>query len=266
MPGVKFVSSLEKGLKVLESFTSANPRLKLQQITNRVGLPKVTVFRFVRTLVKLGYISHDAESRTYSLTPRMLSLGFTVLSSIDLRDVALPYLEELSRITGQNVNLGVMDGTEVVYIERVRRRQTAAIELYVGSRVNMYRTSIGLAILAFLSHDKVQTTLDEMLKDPETVKYTGSKGERLVAALQEVRRNGYALTDGEFIPGVRTIAAPIFDAKGCVEGAVNMPAFAVAVSREELVTRYLPLLLRTAEEISAARGYAPPQTPAFPQR
>jgi IclR family pca regulon transcriptional regulator len=182
-----------------------------------------------------------------------------VLSSIELRDIALPYLNELSRSTDQNVNLGVMDKTEVVYIERIKRRQMLTIELYVGSRVNMYRTSIGRAILAFLGHDKFLATLQEILKDPEAARYVGTEGKRLIALLEEVRRRGYALTDNDFMPGVRTVAAPIFNTKGDVEGAINMPVFGHAVSREELIGRYLPSLLQTAEKISVARGYAKPQ-------
>lgn len=260
MPGVKFTNSIERGLKVFETFTPATPRLRLQQIADKTGLPKVTVFRFVRTLMKLGYISHDPESKTYSLTPRVLSLGFTALSSIELRDVARLYLEELSRITDQNVNLGIMDKSEVVYIECIKRRQIISIDLYVGSRVNMYRTSIGRAILAFLSPDIYQTTLTDMLKYTEAVKYIGPKGERLVDILEEVRQKGYALTDGDFVPGVRTVAVPIFNAKADVEGAINMPVFGHMVTREELIERHLPLLFQAAEKISAARGYMKPQT------
>lgn len=255
MSGVKFTSTLERGLRIFEAFTSASPKMRLQEIAKKTGLPGVTVFRFIRTLMKLGYISHDRASKTYSLTPRILSLGFTVLSSVELRDVALPYLEELSRITNQNVNLGIMDGSEVVYIERIKRRQMLSIELYVGSRMNMYRTSIGRAILAFLSPGEFQTIFAAILKDAEAVKYIGAEGELLTKVLEETRKNGYALTDGAFIPGVRTIAVPIFNAKGSVEGAVNMPVFSHMVSLETLTTEYFPLLRETAEKISEARGY-----------
>ena len=255
MAGVKLTNSLEKGIRVLETFTPANPKLRLQQIVDKTGMPKATVFRFVRTFMKIGYISHDPETKTYTPTPRLLSLGFTALSSIELRDVALPYIEELSRTTGQNVNLGVMNGHEVVYIERVKRRQILSIELYVGSRVNMYRTSIGRAILAFLSPDALQAAVAAMLQDQEAVKWVGDQGERLLEELREVRKKGYALTDGDFVPGVRTIAAPIFNLNGDVEGAINMPVFALIVSREEQLNRHLPLLLETAEKLSVARGY-----------
>ncbi|MBI5440302.1 MAG: IclR family transcriptional regulator [Deltaproteobacteria bacterium] len=256
MAGVKFTNSLAKGLRVLESFSPASPKLKLQEIAEKTQLPKVTAFRFIRTLMTLGYIARDEQSRTYCLTPRVLSLGFTVLSSIELREVALPHLEQLSAASNQTVNLGVMDHTDVVYIERIKRKQILNIELYVGSRVSIYSTSIGRAILAFLPPANLQSLLPEILKNPEAALHCGAGGEKLLESLEAVRRLGYAMSDDiPFIPGVRTIAAPVFKAGGEVEGAINMPVFTQFVAREELTARYLPLLLETAGRISAERGY-----------
>lgn len=257
MGGVKFTAALAKGIRILETFTPACPRMKLQELADRTNLPKVTAFRLVRTLMTLGYISHDSASRTYSLTPRVMSLGFTALSSVELRHVASPYIQELSRVTDQNVNLGILDKTEVVYVETIKKKQPVrlSLELNVGSRVNLYQTSIGRAFLAFMSPDKAASLLSELLEDSEAVHYIGKRGERLAPILDEARRRGYALTDGDFIPGVRTIAAPVFDERGDVEGAINMPVFAHVVSLERLTGEFASLLLKSAEEISRARGF-----------
>ncbi|MEW6669517.1 MAG: IclR family transcriptional regulator [Thermodesulfobacteriota bacterium] len=258
MAGVKFTASLAKGMKILEAFTPALPRMKLLEIAERTQLPKVTVFRLVRTLMTLGYIFYDSASRTYSLTPRVLSLGFAALSSVELRDVALPHMQELSRVTDQNVNLGILDKTEVVYVETIKKKQPLrlSLELHVGSTVNVYQTSIGRVFLAFMDPDRLASTVSELLKDPKVLYYIGEKGERLAPILEEIRRRGYALTDGDFVPGVRTIAAPVFDKRGDVEGAINMPVFAYVVSLERLTGEFAALLLKTAERISTARGFS----------
>jgi IclR family pca regulon transcriptional regulator len=183
-----------------------------------------------------------------------MSLGFTVLSSMDLRHVAYPYLEELARTTDQNVNLAILDNTEVVVIERIKKWQMLDINIPIGGRLNCYQTSIGRAILAFLNQEKFLPILNTLLKDVEAVKHIGPNGRRLIKILKEVRLKGYALSDEEFIKGVRAIAAPIFNAQGEVEGAVYMPAFSHIVGQEEAIERYAPSLIETARKISAARG------------
>ena len=257
MAGVKFTNTLAKGIKILEAFTPACPRMKLQQLADQLMLPRVTLFRLIRTLMTLGYISHDPSSKTYSLTPRVMSLGFTALSSVELRHIAFSHLEKLSRVTDQSVNLGILDGTEVVYVETIKKKQPVqlSIDLHVGSRVNLYQTSIGRAFLAFMGPDRLASVMSQLVKNPKAVTYTGKKGEKLTPILEEVRRRGYALTDGDFVPGVRTIAAPVFDVRGDVEGAINMPVLAYVVSLERLTGEFAALLLETAEEIFSARGF-----------
>jgi IclR family pca regulon transcriptional regulator len=120
--------------------------------------------------------------------------------------------------------------------------------------LNCYQTSIGRAILAFLHQEKLLPILNNLLKDAEAVKHIGPKGRKLVKILKEVRLKGYALSDEEFIRGVRAIAAPIFNAQGDVEGAVYMPVFSQLLGSEESIERYAPLLMDTARKISTARG------------
>jgi len=251
----KFVTSLQRGLEILEAFTPAEAKLKLRELTLKTGLPKTTVFRLLKTLISLDYVHFNSEAKQYSLGPRVMSLGFTVLSSLDLRDAALPHIEDLSRIADQNVNLGILDRTEVVYIERIKKRRILNIDHHVGSRLNIYQSSIGRAILAFLRKDKFREVLREILKDREAVKHIGPNGEQLLEKLQETHLKGYALNDEEMTPGLRAIGAPVFNAQGEVEAAINIPVFSQMVSREELIQRYAPLLLDTAKKVSAARGF-----------
>lgn len=246
-----FVHSLKKGLKILETFTPENPKLKLQELTLSTGLPKTTVFRFLHTLTALNYVRFDNKTREYFLGPKVMSLGYATLAGIDLREIARPYLEELSQSSGQNVNIGILDGTEVVYIERIIKRHLIRTDRTVGSRVNIYETAIGRAILANLDGDKFEKIWRELLSDPVARKHIGKNSERFLNLLEGVRRNGYSVSDEDFIPGIRAIAAPIFSAKGNAEAAINMPVFTKTVSQRQLTKRYAPMLVDTATRISA---------------
>ena len=254
MSTLKLTNSLQRGLAILEAFTAVQPRLRLQEIVAKTSLPKGTAFRFLKTLISLRYVSYDPESRFYSLTPRVMSLGYTSLATMDVREVALPFLQDLSERTGQNVNLGILDGVDVVYIERIKRQRILTIDLHVGSRLNACRTSIGQAILAYLNEGELRKIIDQAITDPEIARSIGPRGRRLSATLEDVRQRGYAIQDEQFVQGLRAIAAPVFDHENRVEAAINMPVFSQLVLREELTERYAPLLLDAAGKISAARG------------
>jgi IclR family pca regulon transcriptional regulator len=261
----KLVNSLIKGLNILEAFTPSQTSFSFQELTKKTGFPKTTVFRFLRTLTFHDYLSFDPKTKKYFLGPRVMSLGFAVLSGMDLRHVASPYLEELAKVSDQNVNLAILDNIEVVVIERIKKWQLLDINIPIGGRLNCYQTSSGQAIMAFLKQEKFQSLLKILLKDKEAVKHIGPNGSKLIKKLKEAWQKGYVFCNGEFAQGVRSIAAPIFNAQGEVEGAVYMPVLSQAVSREELVERYAPLLLDTAKKISTARGL-PAEAFGYPAR
>jgi IclR family pca regulon transcriptional regulator len=224
-------------------------------VVQKTNMPKATVFRLLHALNSLDYLSFDTESKYYFLSPRVMSLGFTALSSMDLREIALPYLEELSRVADQNVNLGILNGAELIYIECIKKHKILNIDFHAGSRLIAYKTSAGRAILAFMNQEQLKVVLNEILKDREAKKHIGSKGEKLLKLIDEVRQNGYSINDEEYVKGVRAIGAPIFNSKGNVEAAINIPVFAHDVSKAELIKRYVPLLLNATEKISVACGF-----------
>ena len=178
---------------------------------------------------------------------------------MELRQAAMPYLEELGRVVDQNVSLGILDGTEIIYVERIRRRHIVNIH-GVGSRVNACRTSIGCAILAFLSETETRNILAKILEEPEAREFCGPDGKQLLTILEEVREKGYAVNNEQYIPGMRGIAAPVLDAKGVAEGAINVSVFSHEVSLEQLTEQYVPILLEVAHKVSSVRGYGGPRT------
>jgi IclR family pca regulon transcriptional regulator len=252
--GNKLSESVRRVFSVLEAFSVISPTMTLQQVANKVGLPKVTSLRYLHTLTALGYVSREVNPALYRLSPKVLDLGFTALGGMELRQAAMPYLEELARISDQNVSLGILEKTEIMYVERIRRRHI--VNIYsIGSRISSYRSSIGCALLAFLPEADLRNTVAEILnKDPIAAKYIGPKGKQLFKFLTQVREKGYALNNEQFIPGMRGIGAPVLDARGVAEGAINIAVYSAEISLKELIDRYLPLLLETAHKISLVRG------------
>lgn len=252
----KVINSVRRSFEILEAFTPEEPRLTLQDLTVKLGLPKTTVHRLLHTLISGNYIACDSQKK-YFLGSKFVSLGMSVLSSMEVRESALPFLESLSQDSQQNVNLGILDRTEVMYVCRMEKKSIIPMTLKIGSRLNCFQTSMGRAILAFLDAEQLQNVLEELTRDIGAAKVVGSRGEHLLKVLQEVRRKGYALGDEEWILGVRAIAAPVFNMQGQVEAAVNMPVVSAAISRNKLIKEFLPLLLATTEKISSSLGYMP---------
>lgn len=250
-----FVNSLSRGLIVLKAFSPSQPKLRLQELTEKTGLPKTTVLRLLKTLTSLNFVQFNSTTKQYYLGSEAMSLGFTVLSSMELRDAAFPYLEELASTSQQNVGLGVLDGLEAVYIERIKKIRIFTIDLHVGARLNVYRSAMGRAILAFLSEEKFKVIRDRILSDKAAAKLVGRNGEILSAILQKVRTQKWALSENELFPGMLAIAAPIFDLTGGVEGAINMPLIGGMVSKKDVLQKYVPMLKDTAMKISSVRGY-----------
>jgi IclR family transcriptional regulator, pca regulon regulatory protein len=253
--GSKLTDSVQRAFTILEVFSITSPALTLQQVADGAGLPKVTALRYLRTLMALGYVLRDTDPSRYRLGPKVLHLGFTVLGAMELRKVAMPYIEELSRIADQNVSLGILDDTEVLYVERIRRRHIH--EIYgVGSRISAWRTATGSIILAFLPEHELQSFLSRLLQT-DAARSIGPKGAQLMKTLKSVRKEGYAVNE-QYTTGRRVIAAPILNAGSAAEGAINISVYGDEVTCGELVERYLPMLLETAYKISAARGYVGP--------
>ena len=254
---VKPVESLKKGLELLEVLAAHAPSLKLQEITRLSGLPRATVYRLLQTLVAQGYVHYFPSTATFRLGPKVMSLGFSALSGFDLAEVAEPYLRELSQRIEQNVNLGILDGGDVVYIIRVKARRILGIDLAVGSRLSAHNSAIGRALLAYLDPGALEKVIGAMSQDPAAAASIGPQGRLLKQKLAQVRRLGYALSEDEFETGLCSVAVPVMGPGGQVEAAVNLPVFSQLCTRRELLEQYLPELVKTAGVISELRGRRP---------
>ncbi len=254
---VRLVDSLLKGLGVMEALARNPQGLALPDIVRETGLPKATAYRLLRTLVAGNYLHYFADSTRYLLGPKVMSLGMSALAGLDLASLAEPYLRALSRRIGQNVNLGILDRGEVVYIIRVKVRRILGIDLAVGSRLGAHNTAIGLALLAFMDPERLPAVIEPLGRDPRTAEEIGPGGQRLLDRLAWVRQRGYALLEDEYFVGLSSVAVPVFDRTGWAEGAINIPVFNQLCSRRELLGEYLPQALEAARTISELRGHAP---------
>ena len=156
--------SLERGLAILSAFKPATPELGISELARVLGLTRSTSHRYVATLARLGYLQQNPQSRKYRLGPRVLDLGFSAINSMELRQIAADHLQQLSDETGHTVNMAILDGTDIVYIERCRSQQQGQREidlnLHVGSRLPAYCTSMGKVLLAGLPAEERRAVLD----------------------------------------------------------------------------------------------------------
>jgi IclR family pca regulon transcriptional regulator len=243
-----FVQSLERGLAVIRAFDAHHPQLTLSEVARICDLTRAAARRFLLTLTDLGYVRTDG--RLFSLTPRVLELGYAFLSSLSLPEVAEPHLEQLAAEVHESSSVSVLDGDDVVYVARVPTRRIMTVAINVGTRFPAYATSMGRVLVAYLPDDLVEAYLARVRLDRLTDRTVGSVAE-LRAELARVRKQGYAIVDQELEEGLRSMAAPVLDRSGAVTAAVNVSVHAsrtsVAVMRAEL----LPALLATAERITA---------------
>lgn len=253
-----YSQSLERGLAILSAFKPAKPLLGISELARALTLNRSTAHRYVGTLTALGYLQQDRLTRKYRLGPRVLDLGFSAINSMELPELARPHLQHLSDETGHTVNMAILDGPEIVYVERVRSSRAGQSEidlnLHVGSRLPAYCTSMGKVLLAYLAPDVRAAALDEIdfvSRGPNTV--TGR--DALVAELDRVREAGLAVNNEELAYGLRSIAVPVRARSGEVGAAINLAAHRTMVSMDDLIARLGPALKRTAAEISARAGY-----------
>jgi IclR family pca regulon transcriptional regulator len=253
-----YSQSLERGLAILHSFTSGRSLLGVSELSRDVGLTRSTAHRYISTLAALGYLQQDLPTKKYRLGPRVLDLGFSAINSMELRDIGAPHLQELSDATGHTVNMAVLDGSDIVYIERLRSAQQGQREidlnLHIGSRLPAYCTSMGKVLLAYLPRDEQEAVLERtqfVRRGPNTL--TARK--QLVQELERVRDEGLAVNNEELAYGLRSIAAPVRSQTGDVVAAINLAVHRSMISLDDLVANLAPALQRTADEISSRIGF-----------
>lgn len=250
------VHSLAKGFRVLESFTAEEPELLQSEIARRAGLDDGTTFRMLNTLVALGYVTKVAGTRRFRLTLKPLELGFSAIARTGLRDLARPMLRSLVGEVNEAASLGVLDGTDIVYVERAQAGLVRmGVDIRVGSRIPASASAIGHAVLAFLPGEELERVIRASRFDRAGPGVPGSP-EALRARLAEVRRDGTALTDWASVNGLRVLAAPVLDRSRHAIAALSVAAPAMRVSADEFAAAVRAPLLASAGELGLALAAA----------
>jgi IclR family acetate operon transcriptional repressor len=213
------VQSLERALGLLERLAEGEGELGLSELSNLAGLPLPTAHRLMRTLMRHGY-ARQLRSRRYALGPRLIWLGEVAERQAGVW--ARPYLAELVETTGETANMAIMDGDEVVYVAQVPSKHSMRMFTEVGQRVMAHRTGVGKALLVQLSNDEVEQLLARTGMPAGTTR-TITDAATLMAQLEEIRRRGYALDDGEQEIGVRCVAVPVLGTPTRIALSVSGP-------------------------------------------
>jgi len=242
-----FMTSLARGLAVLQAFSDSRKPQTIANISQKTGIPRAAVRRCLHTLRELGYV--DAELNNFSLRPKVLTLGYSYLSSTPLTVSAQPYLNSISRTLNESSSLAVLDEGEVLYVARAATSRVMSVALNTGSRLPAYCTSLGRVMLAHLPPKELDHYLATTRLRPMT-ENTVVNQKRLREILAGVRQAGYAINDEELELGLRSIAVPVRGASGTVLAALNVGAQASRVSVQQLEQEFLPVLLRGAQELS----------------
>ncbi|RJQ78357.1 IclR family transcriptional regulator domain-containing protein [Amycolatopsis panacis] len=246
--GAHHVQSLERGLSVIKAFSAEAPHRTLSDVARVTGLTRAAARRFLLTLVDLGYVRTDGKY--FSLTARVLELGYAFLSSMSLADVAQPHLERLSAQVHESSSVSVLEVPDIVYVARVAVSRIMTVSINVGTRFPAYATSMGHVLLADMTPVELEAFL--IVTDFERLtENTLTDRESLNAELAVVGRQGWAMVDQELEEGLRSVAAPIRDSRGRAVAAINISTHASRTSAETARNDLVPPLLATAAAISA---------------
>jgi IclR family pca regulon transcriptional regulator len=243
-----FIEALARGLDVIRVFQPRQPAMSLAAVAAASGLPRPSARRILVTLQHLGYVR--ATGGGFELTPRVLELGMSYVLSHSLWEIARPHLERLVAQTRESSSVAQLDGSDIVYVARVAVPKIVALAVTIGTRFPALPTSLGKVLLAALPPEEAGQVLSEPSRSGIAPRFQHSAQQR-GEVLRDVRARGWALTDEELAPGIRSVAAPLRDGNGRVIAALNICVHAAETPMDVLTGTYLPVLLQTAGAISA---------------
>jgi len=244
-----FVQSLARGLSVVRAFDREHPALSLSEVAARVGLARAVARRCLLTLQHLGYVG--TRGRSFFLLPRVLELGYSYLSSLDLTDLAQRSMEDLSRQIGESCSMAVLDAHDIVYVVRVPVRRVMNMALSVGARLPAFATSMGRVVLADFAEEQLEKWLSGARLRAITP-HTKATPAALREELARVREQGYAMVAQELELGLLSIAVPVRDNNRRAIAGLNVSMPYADSNRPLAVKRVLPALREAQTSIERA--------------
>jgi DNA-binding IclR family transcriptional regulator len=247
------VQSLHRAVAILQAVAGARPGIGLAELTKELGLHSSTTFHLAKTLVTLGLMRQDPESKRYRIGPRLFSLASGALDELELLNIAVPYLTSLAQQTGENSHIAVKSANEVVIIGKCDGTASIRLAERVGSARPAHATAIGKMLLSAMPAPELDRLLMSLPLPPITPK-TIVDPEKLKATIREAGENGIAFDDGEFDADVRCLAAPVFDFRNRMIAAIGIsaPIWRFGLGRIGEVTE---LVQNAARDLSRQLGY-----------
>ncbi|MCF6097467.1 IclR family transcriptional regulator [Thermovorax subterraneus] len=246
------IQSVKRALFIMEKLAASEKGCSAVEIAKELGVNRSTAFRLVETLVDMGYVRQDEFTKRYHLTMKVFSLGNMLLERMDIRSASKDILEDLNKKSGHTVHLGLRDGYEVVYIDKLAGKNTIQMYSMIGKRAPLYCTGLGKAILAFLKDHEI----DEFLGTVKLKKFTANtitEPSLLRKEIEKIRRRGYALDLEEHEEGIRCVGAPIFNCYNEVIGSISVAAVAITLGKKS-IEDYSEEVVKAAKKISSSLG------------
>lgn len=247
------VQSVDRALSILELISYYSDGLGITEISEKVNLHKSTVHRLLGTLIYNGFVEQDKTTNKYKVSLKLYELGARRIENLDILKISKPYTQKLMEELNEVVHLVIRDRNEIVYIDKVEADNTIRMASTIGRRAELYCTSVGKAILAFLDDKEVEEIWNNS-KIQRLTENTIVDFELLKKELKKVKEQGYAEDDEENELGVRCIGAPVFNHSGEVEGAISVsgPTIRVTKSKVHLFSKEVK---KYADMISKELGY-----------
>jgi len=246
-------TSFLKMKQVLDCFTKARSHLSVSELVELTGLPRTTVHRIASSLRKIGMLDQNGPRSDYRLGLKMFHYGSVVISNLDIKAHASPYLQHLSQISGERVHFHMFDGSQMACIDHEEMENSRLTSLTTIEAAPTYCSSVGKAFLAFQPTALIQRICAEQGLSRRT-DHTITDVDALFEALADIREQGYAIDNEEIEVGVRCVGAPIRDASGQVFAAVSVTGPAERLPHRRLAA-LAPIVIQTARQISLALGW-----------
>lgn len=250
------IKSLEKCFVILECLKSAQLNLTLEEITQKTGYKKTSCFRQLKTMLALGVVELSPATKKYRYGPRLAAIGLSALKNMNLRQSALPILQKLRDETGETINLTILSGTEILYVERIMSDYLVNVNINVGDTLPVYCASMGKVILAYLPDDRLKqiiSSVDFAAKTPKTIISKSA----LLKELETIKNNGFAINDEELEMGLRAVAAPIFNYEGEAFAATNIAWTTARRPDRSAFSYFAEKIVSAAMQISRLMGHVP---------
>ena len=247
------IQSLQRVFDLLDLVGSSHRALTLREISTESGIPRSSTYRFLRNLEIRGYLRCDSDGR-YHLGLKFIALQQKGEENFELKNITRPHLEELNRVSGETVHLGVRFRNRVLYVDSIESSQLIRMIAQVGSTIGVYCTALGKVLMM----DSDPNEITEILAtDPmtELTEFTITDPETFIEKLGQVRKQGFALDDRESSLDSRCVGAPIRDREGRIIGALSVSGPLNRMTGAYLKSTVVPILLKVTKEISEALGY-----------